>query len=140
MYPSPAQMLVPSTVVSSCKGDSSGPKNSSMFKILFLGPFTCCGGVSETFFGSGNLSKEIRILAVGHMTGVVAAGNQDIPGKWDREQCFSSPRIGDDDIHQFHGRFKCGGGASWRSPLKWYRPSSSDFSAGMGRLSSSVPR
>jgi hypothetical protein len=31
---SPAQMLVPSTVVSSCKGDSSGPKNSSMFRIL----------------------------------------------------------------------------------------------------------
>ncbi len=26
--PSPAQMLVPSTVASSCKGDSSGPKNS----------------------------------------------------------------------------------------------------------------
>jgi hypothetical protein len=32
--PSPAQMLVPSTVVSSCKGDSSGPKNSNTFRIL----------------------------------------------------------------------------------------------------------
>ncbi len=32
--PSPAQMLVPSTVVSSCKGDSSGPKNASIFRIL----------------------------------------------------------------------------------------------------------
>ncbi len=32
--PSPAQMLVPSTVVRSCKGDSSGPKNSRIFKIL----------------------------------------------------------------------------------------------------------
>ncbi len=28
--PSPAQMLVPSTVVSSCKGDSSGPKSGLM--------------------------------------------------------------------------------------------------------------
>ena len=32
--PSPAQMLVPSTVASSCKGDSSGPKNSRIFRIL----------------------------------------------------------------------------------------------------------
>ncbi len=32
--PSPAQMLVPSTVASSCKGDSSGPKNSRMFMIF----------------------------------------------------------------------------------------------------------
>ncbi len=32
--PSPAQMLVPSTVVRSCKGDSRGPKNSRIFKIL----------------------------------------------------------------------------------------------------------
>ncbi len=37
--------------------------------------------VSDTFFGSGNFSREIRILAVWHMAGVVAAGNQDIPGK-----------------------------------------------------------
>jgi hypothetical protein len=29
--PSPAQMLVLSTVASSCKGDLSGPKNSRMF-------------------------------------------------------------------------------------------------------------
>ncbi len=32
--PSPAHMLAPSTVVSSCKGDSSGPKNPSIFRIL----------------------------------------------------------------------------------------------------------
>jgi hypothetical protein len=32
--PSPAQMLVPSTVDSSCKGDSSGPKNSIIFIIF----------------------------------------------------------------------------------------------------------
>jgi hypothetical protein len=32
--PSQAQMLVPSTVVKSCKGVSSGPKNSRTFKIL----------------------------------------------------------------------------------------------------------
>ncbi len=32
--PSPAQMLVPSTVASSCKGDSSGPKYSRIFRIL----------------------------------------------------------------------------------------------------------
>ncbi len=32
--PSQAQMLVPSTVASFCKGDSSGPKNSRIFKIL----------------------------------------------------------------------------------------------------------
>ncbi len=36
--------------------------------------------------------------------------------------------------------FKAEGGASWRSPLRWYRPSSTDFSAWMGRLSSSVLR
>jgi hypothetical protein len=32
--PSPAQMLEPSTVVSSCKGDSSRPKNPSIFRML----------------------------------------------------------------------------------------------------------
>jgi hypothetical protein len=32
--PSPAQMLDPSTVVISCKGDSSGPKNPRIFRIL----------------------------------------------------------------------------------------------------------
>ncbi len=32
--PSPAHMLVLSTVASSCKGDSSGPKNSRMFMIF----------------------------------------------------------------------------------------------------------
>jgi hypothetical protein len=32
--PSPAQVLVPSTVDSSCKGDSRGPKNSSMLLIF----------------------------------------------------------------------------------------------------------
>ncbi len=32
--PSPAQMLVSSMVASSCKGDSSGPKNSRIFRIL----------------------------------------------------------------------------------------------------------
>ena len=32
--PSPAQMLVPSTVVSSCGLDSSGPKNSNTLRIL----------------------------------------------------------------------------------------------------------
>ncbi len=32
--PSPAQMLVPSTVASSCKGDSCGPKNSIMLGIF----------------------------------------------------------------------------------------------------------
>ncbi len=35
---------------------------------------------------------------------------------------------------------KAEGGASCRSPFRWYRPSSSDFSTGMGRPSSSVPR
>jgi hypothetical protein len=34
---------------------------------------------------------------------------------------------------------KAEGGASCRPPYRWYRPSSSDFSAGMGRPSSSVP-
>jgi hypothetical protein len=32
--PSPAQILVPSTVASSCKGDTSRPKNSRMFMIF----------------------------------------------------------------------------------------------------------
>jgi hypothetical protein len=35
---------------------------------------------------------------------------------------------------------KAEGGASWRSPVRWYRPSATDFSAGMGSPSSSVPR
>ncbi len=40
----------------------------------------------------------------------------------------------------FRQDLKAGGGASCRSPFRWYCPSSSDFSAGMGRPSSSVPR
>ncbi len=51
--PSPAQMLVPSTVVSSCVLDSSGPKNSNMLRILaFCCPFACCGGLRQKLFGS----------------------------------------------------------------------------------------
>jgi hypothetical protein len=33
-----------------------------------------------------------------------------------------------------------GGGANWRSPSRWYCPSSTDLAAGMGSKSSSVPR
>ncbi len=78
-----AQMLVPSTVASSCTGDSSGPKYSRMFYDFCLrGQSTCCSGIRKTLFGSGNLSKEVPILAVRHMGGVGTAGGRDVP--WQR--------------------------------------------------------
>jgi hypothetical protein len=55
---SPTQMLVPSTVVRSCKGDSSGPKNSRIFKIMASEVSLPAAAHQRDFFGSGNLSKE----------------------------------------------------------------------------------
>jgi hypothetical protein len=54
--PSLAQMLVPSTVVSSCKGDSSGPKNSSMFRILASAVLLPAAAASDRLFSYQEIS------------------------------------------------------------------------------------
>jgi hypothetical protein len=54
--PSPAQMLVPSTVASSCKGDSSGPKNSRMFKIFASEVSAPAAAASERLFSDPEIS------------------------------------------------------------------------------------
>jgi hypothetical protein len=54
--PSPAQMLVPSTVASSCKGDSSGPKNSIMFMIFASEVRSPAAAASERLFSDPDIS------------------------------------------------------------------------------------
>jgi hypothetical protein len=54
--PSPAQMLVPSTVASSCKGDSSGPKNSIMFMIFASEVSSPAAAASERLFSDPEIS------------------------------------------------------------------------------------
>jgi hypothetical protein len=54
--PSPAQMLVPSTVVRSCKGDLSGPKNSRIFKILASEVSVPAAAASERLFSDPEIS------------------------------------------------------------------------------------
>jgi hypothetical protein len=54
--PSPAQMLIPSIVASSCKGDSSGPKNSRMFKILASEVSAPAAAASERLFSDPEIS------------------------------------------------------------------------------------
>jgi hypothetical protein len=54
--PSPAQMLVPSTVDSSCKGDSSGPKNSIMFRTFAFAVSSPAAAASERLFSDPDIS------------------------------------------------------------------------------------
>jgi hypothetical protein len=54
--PSPAQMLVPSTVASSCKGDSSGPKNSIIFMIFASEVSSPAAAASERLFSDPDIS------------------------------------------------------------------------------------
>ncbi len=54
--PSPAQMLVPSTVVSFCKGGSSRPKNSSTFGILASAVLLPAVAASDRYFSDPDIS------------------------------------------------------------------------------------
>jgi hypothetical protein len=55
--PSPAQMLVPWTVVSSCKLDSSGPKNSNTFRILASAVLLPAAAASDRYFSDPDSSR-----------------------------------------------------------------------------------
>jgi hypothetical protein len=54
--PSLAQMLVLSTVASSCKGDSNGPKNSRMFMIFASEVSAPAAAASERLFSDPEIS------------------------------------------------------------------------------------
>jgi hypothetical protein len=64
--PSPAQMLVPSTVVISCKvrGTRADQRTPEYLISGIRRPLACSGGISMALFGSGNFSQKIRILPV----------------------------------------------------------------------------
>ncbi len=133
--PSPAQMLAPSTIVRSCKGDSSRPKNPSIFRILASDVCSLAAAASVRHFSDPEISvKKFRIQPVGHMFGIAAAGGRDVPRKQYCEDDLCSPRLFNDFFHRFHTRLegRGGGGANWRSPKRWYCPSSTDLAAGMG--------
>ena len=54
--PSPAQMLAPSTVVRSCKGDSSEPKNSNTLRILASAVLFPAAAASDKLFSDPEIS------------------------------------------------------------------------------------
>jgi hypothetical protein len=55
--PSPTQMLVPSRVVSFCKVDSSGPKNSNTFRILASAVLVPAAAASDRYFSDPDSSR-----------------------------------------------------------------------------------
>jgi hypothetical protein len=80
--PSPAQMLVPSTVASSCKGDSSGPKNSRMIMIFASEVRAPAVAASERLFSDPEISLKKSGSWRLDVCGVGTAGGRDVP--WQR--------------------------------------------------------
>ncbi len=59
-------------------------KFEKVYDFCLRGKHTCCGSIRKALFGSGNLSKEIRIQAVRHVADVSTAGGRDLPRQWYR--------------------------------------------------------
>jgi hypothetical protein len=86
--PSPTQMLVLSTVVISCKGDSSGPKNYSMFKTLASMVLLPAAAASMRLFSD----PEISLRKSG-------SWRLDVPRQGTHEHDFCLARIRNDAIY-----------------------------------------